>query len=183
MAMAGPVHEHEHDRDRDAGSQERGRTPEEQGPIERLASGMGNRAFAALAREGDGILPNGRAHPDVEVAIARSRGRGTALDEGVRGRLAPSLGDDLGDVRVHADDHADTLARSVQARAFATGSDVFFAQGEYQPNTSSGDKLLAHELSHVVQQRGAPTAGPMTVSQPGDAMEVEADRTAHELAG
>lgn len=179
--MAGPVHEHE--RERGGDSRERDGAREEQSSIERLASGMGNHAFAALAREGTGILPSGRAHPDVEAAIARSRGQGSGLDEGVRGRLAPSLGDDLGDVRVHADDHADTLARSVQARAFATGSDVFFAKGEYQPNTSSGDKLLAHELSHVVQQRGAPTSGPMMVSQPGDAMEVEADRTAHELTG
>lgn len=179
--MAGPVHEYEHDRE--AGSHERGDGQHQQAPIERLASSMGNHAFASLAREGAGILPDGRAHPDVEAAIARSRGRGSALDEGVRNRLSPGLGDDLGDVRVHADDHADTLARSVQARAFATGSDVFFAQGEYQPNTSSGDKLLAHELSHVVQQRGAPTTGPMMVSQPGDTMEVEADRTAHELAG
>lgn len=179
--MAGPVHEYE--RDREAGSLERGTGQEQQAPVERLASTMGNRAFASLAREGAGILPDGRAHPDVEVAIARSRGRGSALDEGVRNRMGPGLGDDLGDVRVHADDHADTLARSVQARAFATGSDLFFAKGEYQPNTSSGDKLLAHELSHVVQQRGAPTTGPMMVSQPGDTMEVEADRTAHELAG
>jgi Domain of unknown function (DUF4157) len=178
--MAGPLHEHDHDRD--DGSHERVPAQAEAAPLERLASGVGNQAFASLARDGAGIMPNGRAHPDVEMAIARSRGRGSALDEGVRGRIAPALGDDLGDVRVHDDDHADTLARSVQARAFATGSDVFFAKGEYQPNTSSGDKLLAHELSHVVQQRGAPTSGPMMVSQPGDAMEVEADRTAHEIS-
>jgi hypothetical protein len=179
--MAGPFHEHEREHERR--SHGRDDAQDGRGPVERLASGVGNRAFAALAREGAGILPDGRAHPDVEAAIARSRGRGSELDEGVRSRLGPGLGDSLDDVRVHADDHADTLARSVQARAFTTGSDLFFASGEYQPNTSSGDRLLAHELSHVVQQRGAPTTGPMMVSQPGDAMEVEADRTADELAG
>ena len=49
----------------------------------------------------------------------------------------------------------------MSARAFATGTDVYFAQDEYKPNTTDGDKLIAHELAHVVQQRGAPTSGPL----------------------
>ena len=68
------------------------------------------------------------------------------------------------------------------ARAFATGTDVYFAQNEYKPNTSDGDHLIAHELAHVVQQRGAPTSGPLTVSNPGDAMENEADAVADKIA-
>jgi hypothetical protein len=100
----------------------------------------------------------------------------------VAGRFAQPLGDSLTDVRVHTDSTADTLARSVSARAFTTGSDLYFAAGQYQPGTSSGDRLLAHELTHVVQQRDAPTSGPLTVTQPGDSMEAEADRTADELA-
>jgi hypothetical protein len=152
-------------------------------PVERLASNVGNRAFAALARQGDGILPDGRAHPDVEAAIAASRGGGQSLDGKVRDRMAPQLGDDLKDVRVHDSPQADGLARAVNARAFAVGTDLFFASGEHKPGTTDGDRLLAHELTHVVQQRGAPTAGPLTVSQPGDAMEREADRTADEFSG
>ena len=66
----------------------------------------------------------------------------------------------------------------MSARAFTTGTDVFFASGEYRPGPSSGEELLAHELAHVVQQRGAPTSGPLVVSQPGDALEVDADRAA-----
>ena len=151
--------------------------------VERLASSVGNRAFAALARQGEGILPDGRAHPDVEAAIAASRGGGRALDGAVRERLAPGLGDPLTDVRVHEDPDADHLARAVSARAFAVGSDLFFAEGEHRPGTSEGNRLLAHELTHVVQQRGAPTSGPLSVSQPGDALEREADRAADELAG
>jgi len=178
--MPGPVHEHDRDREGRQGGRDEAR--DERSPVERLASGVGNHAFAALAREGAGILPNGRAHPDVEATIAQTRGRGNALDEGVRGSMAPELGDSLSDVRVHTDENADALSRSVQARAFATGSDLYFAKGEYQPNTSSGNKLLAHELSHVVQQRGAPTSGPMMVSQPGDPMEVEAEGAADELS-
>jgi Domain of unknown function (DUF4157) len=144
---------------------------------------MGNQGFTALARQGAGILPSGLAHPDVESAIAQSRGGGRSLDSGVRDRLAPSLGDDLSDVRVHSDPGADALARSVSAKAFTTGSDLYFASGQYRPGTSDGDRLLAHELTHVVQQRGAPTGGPLVVSQPGDALEAEADRTAGDLAG
>jgi hypothetical protein len=86
-------------------------------------------------------------------------------------------------VRVHDGRQADQLARSVSARAFTVGSDLFFAEGEHRPGTASGDRLLAHELAHVVQQRGAPAGGPLTVSQPGDALEHEADRAADELAG
>jgi hypothetical protein len=150
-------------------------------PTARLASEVGNRAFSAFARDGGGILGNGRAHPDVEAAIARSRGSGSGLDAAARDRLAPRLGDSLDDVRVHSDATADELARSVSARAFTVGSDVYFASGEYRPGSSGGDRLLAHELTHVVQQRGAPSGGPLSVSNPGDALEVEADSATDDL--
>jgi len=175
----GREHDHIERRDRD----DRAIEPPEPDPLERVASGVGNRAFAELARHGEGILPDGRAHPDVEHAIAARRGGGRALDPGVRERMGPGLGDGLGDVRVHDGREADALARSVQARAFAVGSDLFFAEGEHRPGTAAGDRLIAHELTHVVQQRGAPVDGPLTVSQPGDASEREADRAADELAG
>ena len=79
---------------------------------------------------------------------------------------------------MHTDDTADQLNRSVSAQAFATGTDVYFAKGEYSPGSADGDQLIAHELAHVVQQRGAPKSGPLTVSQPGDALETEADAVA-----
>jgi hypothetical protein len=150
---------------------------------ERLASSMGNQAFGALARQGAGILPDGRAHPDVESTIAQTRGGGSALDSGVASSVGPQLGDDLSDVRVHTDETADALANSVSARAFTTGSDVYFAKGEYNPGSGGGNELLAHELSHVVQQRGAPTSGPLEVSNPGEPLEVEADEAAKGLTG
>ena len=175
--------QHEHERERRPAEQSREVASPELSPVERLASNVGNQAFGTLARQGAGILPDGRAHPDVEAAIARSRGSGTTLDSGVRDRMGPALGDSLDDVRVHHDDHADTLARSVSARAFTTGSDVYFAKGEYRPGSGDGDKLLAHALTHVVQQRGAPTSGPLTVSKPGDALENEADAASSGIAG
>ena len=86
-------------------------------------------------------------------------------------------------MRVHTDDHAGALARAVSARAFTVGSDIFFAPGQYNPGTSSGNELIAHEVAHVAQQRGAPAGGPLTVSQPGDAMEREAEAVARDVAG
>jgi hypothetical protein len=143
----------------------------------------GNLALARLlARDGAGLLPGGRVHPVVQSLIDRRRGGGSGLDAALRARMEPLVGP-TGDVRVHADDTADALARSVQARAFTTGRDVFFARGEYRPGTAAGDRLLAHELTHVAQQRGGATSGPLTATEPGDRFEREADRTAHELAG
>ena len=84
---------------------------------------------------------------------------------------------------MHTDDHANSLAQSVSARAFTTGSDVYFAKGEHNPGSSEGQQLLAHELTHVVQQRGAATSGPLQVSQPGDALENEAEAAAGDLVG
>ena len=162
---------------------------EEQGPMAQLAADVGNQAFAStlgrspLAREaeqGAGIMADGTVHGEVQSTINATRGAGTGLDTGVAGRLGTSLGD-LSDVRVHTDDTADKLNRSVSARAFATGTDVYFAKGEYNPGSADGDKLIAHELAHVVQQRGSSSSGPLTVSEPGDTMEREADAVADEL--
>jgi hypothetical protein len=178
-----------HERDQRHGESER-EQGQPQAPVpapepgaQRLAANVGNRALAStLARDGAGLLPGGRVHPDVESVIATRRGAGAPLAEGARSRFSGDLGDGLGDVRVHTDSTANELARSVSARAFVTGSDMFFAQGEYKPGTTGGDRLLAHELTHVVQQRGAPTSGPLEVTDPAEPMEREADRVADELA-
>ncbi len=98
-------------------------------------------------------------------------------------RSAAPLGDPLHDVKVHTDPAANQLASSVSARAFTTGNDVYFAKDEYKPGTSDGQELIAHELTHVVQQRGASTSGPLTVSQPGDALENEAEAAAGDIVG
>ncbi len=131
-----------------------------------------------LQRSGGGILADGRVHPDVTAQINSARGRGAPLDPAVREHMSGALGDSFADVRVHTDPLASVLAQSVQARAFTTGSDIFFAGGEYRPGGSAGRELLAHELTHVVQQRGAPITGEMRVSDPGDALEREAERLA-----
>ena len=155
-------------------------------PVARLAGQVGNRAMGraiSRMRDGEGILADGSVHPDVEAAIAAHRGGGSPLPRQLAERFSGSLGGSLHDVRVHTGTSADALARAVSARAFATGTDIFFAHGEYRPGTAGGDELIAHEVAHTEQQRGAPVAGPMTVSQPGDPLEREADHVARGLVG
>jgi hypothetical protein len=167
---------------RQAGQKPPDQAPE-QSSAERLASAVGNQAFGALARQGAGILPDGRAHPDVESAIATTRGSGQKLDATSRDKIGGGLGDPLDDVSVHTDEKADQLAQSVSAKAFTTGNDVYFAKNQYNPGSSDGQQLLAHELTHVVQQRGASSSGPLQVSQPQDALETEAEATANDIIG
>lgn len=132
-------------------------------------------------RPGSGILDDGRVHPDVTAKIAATRGRGAELDQTVQQDVGGRLGASFADVRVHTDALASTLATAVQARAFTTGSDIYFASGEYRPQSTSGRELIAHELRHVQQQRGMPTTGDLVVSQPGDALEVDAERAARRM--
>lgn len=82
---------------------------------------------------------------------------GRPLCEGLRGRLEAHFGHDFSRVRVHADAQAAESARELTARAYTLGNDIVFGEGEYQPETSAGKQLLAHELTHVVQQNGAGT--------------------------
>lgn len=152
--------------------------------VQAVARGVGNRAFTQIVarmRDGEGILDSGLVHPDVETAIAAARGGGRSLDRSLAESLESSMGEHLSDVRVHTDTAANALARAVSARAFTVGNDIFFASGEYQPGTSQGNQLVAHEVAHVLQQRGAPSTGPLTVSQPGDALELEAEALARDI--
>ncbi|CAN5540555.1 hypothetical protein BH23ACT3_BH23ACT3_11660 [soil metagenome] len=91
----------------------------------------------------------------MESAIDRARGGGAPIESRVRSRFEGAMGTDLGGVRMHTDDSADKLSRAVSAKAFTTGNDVFFSKGSYDPHSSDGQHLLAHELTHTVQQQGS----------------------------
>ncbi|MCU1487653.1 MAG: hypothetical protein JWN67_4399 [Actinomycetia bacterium] len=92
---------------------------------------------------------------EVAASIDGKRGGGgAALPDGVRGSMEGAFGADLGDVRVHTGGEADTLSQALGARAFTTGNDIFFANGEYDPSSRAGQETLAHELTHTVQQTG-----------------------------
>jgi hypothetical protein len=125
----------------------------------------------------------GALDDSIAGAIQSKRGTGQGLDSSVRREMEPALGSDFSDVRIHTDSEADALNRSVRAEAFTTGTDIFFRQGNYSPGSTEGRKLLAHELTHVVQQRGAPPAQSLTVSSPDDASERQASAVADHLGG
>jgi len=108
----------------------------------------------------------------------QARGGGHGMDHGTRTQMETAFGADFSGVRIHTDARADGLSQSLSARAFTTGRDVFFRQGEYNPGSSSGRELLAHELTHVVQQNGDGISRKMTVNEPGDVHEIEADHMA-----
>jgi hypothetical protein len=91
----------------------------------------------------------------MESAIVGAQGGGAPLARAVRQPMEAAFGADFGGVKVHTDGTADTLNRGLQARAFTTGQNIFFRSGEYDPRSRGGQELLAHELTHVVQQTGA----------------------------
>jgi Domain of unknown function (DUF4157) len=161
-------------------------TADPRGGLAGTASSIGNRGFSTVVarmRAGEGISAGGLVHPDVEQAIALAHGGGRPLERSLSQRLENSGGGALDDVRVHVGPQAEQLARAVEARAFTVGSDIFFGAGEYRPGTADGDQLIAHEVAHVAQQRGAPAGGPLTVTEPGDAFEREAEAFARGSAG
>jgi hypothetical protein len=94
------------------------------------------------------------ATQDLESSVNRARGSGQPLEAGLQRKLGAAMGADFSGVRVHTGNQADQLNRSIQAKAFTTGQDVFFRQGTYQPGSRGGQELIAHELAHVVQQNG-----------------------------
>jgi hypothetical protein len=113
-------------------------------------------------------------------------GGGSPLDKDTRGFMESRLGADFGDVRVHTDAKASDSARSVQAYAYTVGSDVVFQSGKYEPESDSGKRMLAHELTHVVQQRSGPVAGTpapggIQISHPSDRFEQAAEGSADQV--
>jgi Domain of unknown function (DUF4157) len=147
-------------------------------------SHLGNRAIQRLIaqRSGDGAF-------DLDDATAgrinSARSGGQALDTSVQTKLGESMGADFSGVRVHTGGESHQLNEQLNAKAFTTGSDIFFRDGAYSPQSSGGQELLAHELTHVVQQSSGAVSGgaggggsAMTVNAPGDRFEQEADSVA-----
>ncbi|CAN1208610.1 hypothetical protein TUMEXPCC7403_00215 [Tumidithrix helvetica PCC 7403] len=94
------------------------------------------------------------ASADLESSIQNARGSGQSLEPNLQAKMGEAMGADFSGVKVHTDSQSDRLNQSIQARAFTTGQDVFFRQGAYDPSSRGGQELIAHELTHVVQQNG-----------------------------
>ena len=120
---------------------------------------------------------HGNLRPELASTIQQKRGGGEALPEGVRKEAQKVLGKEFKNVRIHTDSTSDRLSRTVNARAFTIGSDIFFKSGVFAPGTSKGRETLMHELTHVVQQSGSSksSGGKLKLGAPGTAMEKEAD--------
>jgi hypothetical protein len=125
--------------------------------------------------------PTPEIGPGLQSRIKGLRGGGEPLAPAARAFFEPRFGADFGQVRIHADGSAAALAQSINARAFTFGRNVAFGAGEYQPETSEGRHLIAHELTHVVQQGGrrlshGTPASPGTDSQRSGAVVQRADK-------
>lgn len=102
--------------------------------------------------EADGSFEAGS---DLESRLAQSKGGGSPLPEGTRAFMESRFGADFSDVRAHTGAEAVQLNREISAQAFTHGTDIYFGSGKYSPDTDTGKQLLAHELTHVIQQRGS----------------------------
>jgi hypothetical protein len=141
--------------------------------VQRVDQGKLNRAIAdpRLARPADilalqGLIGNQavsrmlarQTHPagsDLEARLAGSRNSGSPLPDETRDFMEPRFGADFGGVRVHVGGEAEQLNRELNAHAFTYGRDIYMGEGTYDTASSRGKHLLAHELTHVVQQTGA----------------------------
>ena len=122
---------------------------------------------------------NDRVPPIVNDVL---RGAGQPLDASARNYLEPRFGQDFSHVRVHTDSQAAQAAQAVNALAYTVGPNVVFGSGQYKPETVAGKFLLAHELTHVVQQSHANTTlQPLSVGSSHDAAEQEANLNAHAI--
>ena len=121
---------------------------EENEPLQREAE---DEDSDEMLQGADGQL---QASEGAQSQINNLKGGGQPLSPSLRSYFEPRFGQDFSGVRLHTDANGASAARSVNAKAFTLGSDVAFAAGQYSPETNSGKRLLAHELTHVVQQGG-----------------------------
>ncbi len=94
------------------------------------------------------------ASSQLESKINTSKGGGNAMDTDIQTEMSQKFGTNFGDVRIHTDQTSIQMNRQLGAKAFTVGNNIYFNQGQYSPNNQQGKHLLAHELTHVVQQQG-----------------------------
>jgi len=134
-------------------------------PLRPAGDAAAGSVLPAPAVQGEHGQVGGAVDAGVQQAIRGARGAGQPLPEQVRDRVEPVIGADLGAVRTHTDTQADQLARVLGARAFTAGREIFFRRGEYDPGSLAGQRLLAHELTHTIQQAAAAPAATAGVVQ------------------
>jgi hypothetical protein len=119
-----------------------------------VSSGIGSAVSGiqnVLFKEDEG----GAKEPTDPNAVEHKLGAGQTLEAGVRARMEQAFGESFSDVHVHTDTTAAQVSENLNARALTVGDHIAFGQGEYKPGNPIGDALVAHELAHVLQQRGS----------------------------
>ena len=122
-------------------------------PVQRAAEEEEELQAMPIQRKGPGA--GFEASPEVEEQIANQKGGGEPLPAETRSQMEPRFGADFSGVRLHTDSGAAQVSQAINAQAFTRGSDIFMGAGKYDPGSSEGKKLLAHELTHVIQQGSA----------------------------
>ncbi len=108
------------------------------------------------ATQSQSNLPSGNHPPySFQKQLIASKGAGSPLPNATHHHMGKALGSDFSTVRVHTDSEAQQMSQEIHAKAFTHGTDIYFNKGQYNPSSTGGKKLLAHELTHVVQQNGA----------------------------
>lgn len=129
---------------------------------------------------------NRKNHSGLGAAINHSRQGGSMLPDLSRTHFESAFGSDLSGIRIHNGIQHNQLASSLNAKAFTVGADIFFGQGHYKPGTHNGDRLLAHELAHVLQQSAGKVQAKhvesgVQMGEVNDSHEQEANRVADSL--
>ncbi|MEM7344710.1 MAG: DUF4157 domain-containing protein [Chloroflexota bacterium] len=153
--------------------------------VNSLQQSVGNRAVQRILAQRSSGQPMHSEGWEVEdgtkARVNEERGQGQSVDERTQNEVGGALGYDFSEVTIHDNKESHELSRDLEARAFTTGTDVFFGEGEYNPDSNEGQELLAHELTHVVQQQSGQVdlgGSGMRVNDPDDSYEKQADQVA-----
>ena len=137
-----------------------------------------------LRRRAEDPLGGSEVSGDIAGALRRRGGQGGLLPDTLSAPMSNHLGMDLSGVRVHTDPEAGKIAHSLQATAFTHGNDIYFAPGAYRPGSTDGQRVLAHEVSHIAAQRSGADrggSGPLGVGRADDPAEAAADASADRM--
>ncbi|HZQ82136.1 MAG TPA: DUF4157 domain-containing protein [Gaiellaceae bacterium] len=140
-----------------------------------------NPVWTEFALQAPPAATSAAQHPPSTADVAVSRAialSGARLDQSSRDFFGPRFGADFSDVRIHTGSAAADAAQALHARAFTVGSHIVFGRDAYAPNTRRGRRLIAHELTHVVQQGASTPDGPLRAGSIGDRFERQADAAA-----
>lgn len=136
--------------------------------------------LSGMSGAGNTVQPSANADaptppPDFNTTLNSSKGSGQSLDAGTQSEMESKMGSDFGDVRVHTGSQASGMAGDISAKAFTHGQDIYFGEGQYNPGSKAGKELLAHELTHTVQQgKGLSRKIQRTIDQAGSIKVIQA---------